>query len=130
MSMRRLCFILALCAFLAGCTIEVEKPPSQRASSDASPTTNNGDLARPPSTDDSQPMTQATDAASATPLIPRARFFGNPEKARARLSSDGKRLAYLAPVDGVLNVWVGPVDDVDAAKPVTKDTHRGIVNYF
>ena len=77
-------------------------------------------------------MSDTTDTktnASATPLIPRVRFFGNPEKARARLSSDGKRLAYLAPVGGVLNVWVGPVDDVDAAKPVTKDTHRGIRNF-
>jgi len=47
------------------------------------------------------------------PLIPRERFFGNPEKARARISPDGKRLAFLAPVDGVLNVWVGDVADLD-----------------
>ena len=44
------------------------------------------------------------------PLIPREVLFGNPEKAQPRLSPGGKRLAYLAPVDGVLNVWVGPVD--------------------
>ena len=43
---------------------------------------------------------------------------------------DGKRLSYLAPVDGVLNVWVGPVDDVAAAKPVTDDKKRGIRSYF
>ena len=63
------------------------------------------------------------------PLIPRAKFFGNPEKARARLSPDGKRLAYVAPVDGVLNVWVSPDDDPANAKPVTFDKHRGITNY-
>ncbi len=63
-------------------------------------------------------------------LIPRKILFGNPQKARARISPDGKKLAYLAPVDGVLNVWVGPADDVDAAKPVTKDTHRGIRSYL
>src|SRR3954463_4621596 len=40
------------------------------------------------------------------PLIPRQAFFGNPEKARARLSHDGKQLAYVAPLEGVLNVWV------------------------
>ena len=64
------------------------------------------------------------------PLIPRTKFFGNPEKARARLSPDGQRLAYVAPVEGVLNVWVSPDDDPAKAKPVTFDKHRGIFNYF
>lgn len=63
-------------------------------------------------------------------LIPRAMLFGNPERAAARLSPDGTRLAYLAPVNGVMNVWVGPVDHIDAAKPVTNDTSRGIRQYF
>lgn len=63
------------------------------------------------------------------PLIPRAKFFGNPEKARARLSPDGKRLAFVAPVEGVLNVWVSPDDDPAKAKPVTFDKHRGVVSY-
>src|SRR5678809_1537616 len=63
------------------------------------------------------------------PLIPRKAFFGNPEKARPRLSHDGKQLAYVAPLNGVLNVFVGPADKPDAAKPVTHDTHRGVTNY-
>ncbi|MCX6043652.1 MAG: S9 family peptidase [Chloroflexi bacterium] len=61
-----------------------------------------------------------------TPLIPRSVLFGNPDKTQARLSPDGSQLSYLAPVDGVLNVWVGPVADPAAAKPVTTDTGRGI----
>jgi dipeptidyl aminopeptidase/acylaminoacyl peptidase len=68
--------------------------------------------------------------ANLVPLIPRREFFGNPDKARARISPDGSKLAFLAPVDGVLNVWVGPVADLDAAKAVTKDTKRGIMNFF
>jgi len=63
------------------------------------------------------------------PLIPRVKFFGNPEKMRARLSPDGKRLAFVAPVEGVLNVWVSPNDDPAKAKPVTFDKHRGVVSY-
>ena len=63
-------------------------------------------------------------------LISRKILFGNPEKAHARISPDGTKLAYLAPVDGVLNVWVGPVGDPSAAEPVTKDTHRGIRSFF
>ena len=61
-------------------------------------------------------------------LIPREVIFGNPEKASPQLSPDGARLAYIAPVDGVLNVWVGPVGGT--AEPVTRDTERGIRVYF
>lgn len=63
-------------------------------------------------------------------LIPRQILFGNPDKAAPRISPDGKRLAFLAAVDGVLNVWIGPADNPAAAKPVTKDTGRGIRHFF
>ncbi len=63
-------------------------------------------------------------------LIPRQVLIGNPDKALAQLSPDGTRISYLAPLDGVLNVWVGPADDPVAAKPVTSDTVRGIRAYF
>lgn len=63
-------------------------------------------------------------------LIARKLLFGNPDKTAPRLSPDGKRLSYLAEVNGVLNVWVGPVDRPDAATPVTKDDKRGIRQYF
>ena len=66
---------------------------------------------------------------SETKLIPRDLLFGNPEKTQARLSPDGTQLSYLAPSGGVLNVWVGPVDQPEAAKPVTNDTERGIRSY-
>lgn len=69
-------------------------------------------------------------ASAADELIPRENLFGNPDKASARISPDGARLAWLAPVDGVLNVWVAPIGDLEAAKPVTKDTKRGIRSYF
>ena len=49
-----------------------------------------------------------------TELIPRSVLFGNPERADPQISPDGTQLGYLAPVDGVLNVWVrtlGKTDD-------------------
>ena len=61
-----------------------------------------------------------------TGLIPREVLFGNPEKAAARMSHDGKWLSFLAPVDGVLNVWVAPIDDPAAAKAVTHEKDRPI----
>ena len=62
-------------------------------------------------------------------LIPREVLFGNPERANPRLSPDGRRLAWIAPSDGVLNVWVSPLDDLAAAAPVTTDTDRGIRSF-
>ena len=52
-------------------------------------------------------------------LISRDVLFGNPDKAMARLSPDGARVAFLAPDDGVLNVFVAPRDDPSAAEAVT-----------
>ena len=70
-------------------------------------------------------------AATNTPidqfaLIPREHLFGNPTKAQGKLSPDGQWLSWLAPVDGVLNIWLAPRDDQDAAKPITKATERPI----
>lgn len=63
-------------------------------------------------------------------LIPRKVLFDNPDKAALRLSPDGRHISYLAPVNGVLNVWVAPKDNPDAAMAVTNDTLRGIRIYF
>ncbi len=62
------------------------------------------------------------------PLIPRTVLFGNPDRASPRLSPDGRRLAYLAPDDGVLNVWVGTPGGGDF-RPVTDDRDRGVRLY-
>jgi dipeptidyl aminopeptidase/acylaminoacyl peptidase len=62
-------------------------------------------------------------------LIPREVIFGNPDKAGPTISPDGKMLAYLAPSEDVLNVWVSTIGQNDD-RPVTKDRDRGIVLYF
>ena len=63
-------------------------------------------------------------------LIPREVLFGNPERVSPDISPDGSQLAWIAPRDGVLNVWVAPVGaagvDWDEAKAVTEDTDRGV----
>jgi dipeptidyl aminopeptidase/acylaminoacyl peptidase len=61
-------------------------------------------------------------------LIPRKILFGNPDRGSPEIAPDGRRLAHLAPVDDVLNVWVGDLDG-DDARPVTVDTDRGIRTY-
>ncbi len=64
------------------------------------------------------------------PLIPRQDLFGNPEKVSAALSPDGKWIAWLAPVNGVLNVWVAPIGNIEAAAPITEDKKRGIRSFL
>jgi dipeptidyl aminopeptidase/acylaminoacyl peptidase len=66
-------------------------------------------------------------------LIPRTVLFGNPERTSPRLSPDSTWLAWIAPYEGVLNVWVAPAgsnsgDGVDwaQARVVTEDKDRGI----
>jgi dipeptidyl aminopeptidase/acylaminoacyl peptidase len=87
---------------------------------------------------DAKPAVTETKTAATQPagetkmdakLIPRDVLFGNPERAMARLSPDGKYLSFMAPVDGVLNVWVGPADDMKQAKPVTKEKVRPVPGY-
>ena len=64
-------------------------------------------------------------------LIPRSVLFGNPERTGPEISPDGGSLAWIAPREGVLNLWVAPIGgeggvDWAAARPVTEDTDRGI----
>ncbi len=60
------------------------------------------------------------------PLIPREIFFDNPERAAATISPDSSQLMWLAPLNGVLNIWVAARDDLASARPLTRDKDRGI----
>lgn len=64
------------------------------------------------------------------PLIPRKILFGNPEKAMPTVSPRGDKIAFLAPVKRVLNIWVTNGTDLARAKPVTKEIKRDIRGYF
>lgn len=67
--------------------------------------------------------------ATGPKLIPRTVLFGNPVKSRPNISPDGKMMAYLAPVNDVLNVWVKTIGKADD-RAVTEDKIRGIRRYF
>ncbi|OLP04415.1 S9 family peptidase [Mycolicibacterium porcinum] len=62
-------------------------------------------------------------------LIPLEVLLGQPERAAAQISPDGTRLSYIAPLEGVLNVFVGDAGS-DDERPVTRDTDRGVQGYF
>ncbi|HWC10713.1 MAG TPA: S9 family peptidase, partial [Acidimicrobiales bacterium] len=65
----------------------------------------------------------------AVPIVPREVLFGNPERTSPRISPDGSRLAWLAPDEGVLNVWVGTVGGTES-RVVTRDRDRGIRSFY
>jgi dipeptidyl aminopeptidase/acylaminoacyl peptidase len=69
----------------------------------------------------------AVSAPAVTPLIPRSVLFGNPERSSPEISPDGTMLAYLAPDQGVLNVWVRTLGKSDD-RVITEDRKRGIRN--
>ncbi len=69
-------------------------------------------------------------ALAEVPLIERAKLFGNPTRTLGKISPDGKWLAWIAPRDGVLNVWVAPASDPSQAKALTAETQRPIREYF
>ncbi len=62
-------------------------------------------------------------------IIPRKLLFGSPDRLAPQISPDGTKMAFLAPVNNVMNIWVGSIEK-DDFKPVTKNYQRGIGNYF
>jgi dipeptidyl aminopeptidase/acylaminoacyl peptidase len=67
-------------------------------------------------------------AAAAQPaaLVARRVFFENPEYRNVQISPDGRHLSYLAPLNGVRNLWVAPLEAPLDAKPLTRAADRDI----
>ncbi len=63
-------------------------------------------------------------------LVDRTLPFDDPERDQARISPDGSWVSYLAPVAGVMNVWVASADDLASARPITDDSGRGIQTHL
>ena len=63
-------------------------------------------------------------------LIPRKVLFGDPERSLVGLSPDGRWLSWIAPWEGVRNVWIAPADAPEEARPLTRERERGIYFYY
>jgi dipeptidyl aminopeptidase/acylaminoacyl peptidase len=68
----------------------------------------------------------ATDAE----LIARRALFDNPDYGSVTVSPDGWHLSWLAPIDGVRNLFVARIDDLASARPVTHFTDRNIAPFY
>jgi dipeptidyl aminopeptidase/acylaminoacyl peptidase len=79
----------------------------------------------------SRPLHAQGPSAGLPPLIDRELFFGDPEIVAARISPDGRLIAFLKPFKGTRNIWVKRTDEpFDKARPITADTKRPIGGYF
>src|SRR5688572_8747622 len=104
--------ILSLFAFLALASCATSSSPAPKPAPAPEP-------AKP------APAKPEKPAARAVELIPRDVLFGNPERQSPQISPDGTKLAWLAPQNGVLNVWIRTLGKTDD-RCVTNDTKRGI----
>lgn len=59
-------------------------------------------------------------------IIPRDHLFSNADHLNVRISPDGTHLAYLAPYEGVMNVWVKGLEKESEPKALTQYTDRNI----
>jgi dipeptidyl aminopeptidase/acylaminoacyl peptidase len=116
---------------LAGCqpAATTDSAEGDSAPAGASSTADSADPSAGEGNADREAANETLTNDKETTLIPRRVLFGNPQRAAARISPNGKWLSYLAPADGILNVWVAPVDDPAAAKRVTDDKKRDIRGY-
>lgn len=126
--MSRLCFFPAFALALVACTqtpAPVTSPPAPEPADNAAEA--------PPSAEPATPVAEPAKpdwpTYDAVPLIPREVLFGNPAKVSPQLSPDGSHIAFIAPKDGVLNVWVQKVGAAEA-RAITDDKNRGIRAYF
>lgn len=78
------------------------------------------------------PMDPPSQASTQSPvtLIERDVLFGNPTRFQGRVSPDGRWMSFRAPLEGVMNLWLAPAGDIDAARPITANTGGGIPAHF
>jgi len=73
-----------------------------------------------------EPSKISKEAMKKPEMIPLKVLLAPESYVAPKLSPDGTKISYIAPLNNVLNFFVAPVGDIHAAKPVTSKTGRGI----
>jgi dipeptidyl aminopeptidase/acylaminoacyl peptidase len=63
-------------------------------------------------------------------LIPRETLFNLPQRTKPRISPDGRKLAYLAPENGVLRVWMRTLGQTDDQVVTSNDTSPNFLGFY
>jgi dipeptidyl aminopeptidase/acylaminoacyl peptidase len=74
------------------------------------------------------PLGSAGLHAELPPLLPRVLILEDADRTLPKLSPDGKRLAYVASVDGVPNIWIKTLGRNDD-RVVTHDSRQGVESF-
>ena len=69
-------------------------------------------------------------AQGAPQLVPRRTYFLQPDYVSVRISPDGEQIAYVAPANGVRNLFVALAADPRAGRQVTRVTDRDISTWY
>lgn len=67
------------------------------------------------------PQPTQTVAANRAPLIERTKLLGNLGRQFSRISPDGEWLSWLAPHEGVMNLWIAPTARPSEARLLTEE---------
>ena len=72
-----------------------------------------------------EPPAATAQAVTVAPLIERVQVLRQPDAHAGQISPDGQWLSWIAPRDGVLNVWVAPAGDPAKAARADQRDARG-----
>lgn len=73
--------------------------------------------------------TKEKDTITNEQLIPRSLLFGDLHYSSIQISPDAQYLSFLAPHNGVLNIWAGQLNDLKTVKPITQNKKHGVSSY-
>ena len=75
---------------------------------------------------DNAAATRQSDTVADFPILPLERLMAPGSFGTPLISPDGSLISWIAPLDGISNLYVAPVDDIAAARPVTRFTEGGL----
>ena len=75
---------------------------------------------------DNAAATRPSDTVADFPILPLERLMAPGSFGTPLISPDGRLISWIAPLDGISNLYVAPVDDIAAARPITRFTEGGL----
>ena len=75
---------------------------------------------------DNAASTRQSDTVADFPILPLERLMAPGSFGTPLISPDGRLISWIAPLDGISNLYVAPAHDIGAGRPVTRFTEGGV----
>ncbi|HJM84597.1 MAG TPA: S9 family peptidase [Candidatus Marinimicrobia bacterium] len=72
------------------------------------------------------PASNLDSSVASYPIIPLKTLLAQPSFNAPQISPDGTMVAFIAPLEGIPNLFVAPIHNLDSRKPLTHYNDRGI----